>query len=311
VQLAAPLGTTAVQVASVGATLSVLSVIGVMFATVIGWAVARAGLAPVARLAGVAEQVTATGDAGRRVEVSRRDELGRLAASFNSMLSALQRSLAAQRQLVSDASHELRTPLASLRVNVELLADDPGMSEAERKEVLGRVVDQVAELSLLVASVTDLARGEPPQTAREEVRLDELTAAALEAARRDWPRSTFNADLSDCIVDGNADRLQVAIRNLLDNAAKFGPPDGAVEVRLASGELSVRDHGPGIDPDDLQHVFDRFYRSRSARAVPGSGLGLAVAREVARGHGGTIAVEPANGGGTLIRLTLPARPARH
>jgi two-component system sensor histidine kinase MprB len=309
VQLATPLGTTAVQVASVGATLSVLSVIGVMLATVIGWAVARAGLAPVARLASVAEQVTATGDAGRRVEVSRADELGRLATSFNSMLSALQRSLAAQRQLVSDASHELRTPLASLRVNVELLADDPGMSEAERKEVLGRVVDQVSELSLLVASVTDLARGEPPQTTRDEVRLDELTAAALEAARRDWPRTTFGADLDDCVVDGNADRLRVAIRNLLDNAAKFGPPDGAVEVRLAAGDLSVRDHGPGIDPDDLPHVFDRFYRSLSARAVPGSGLGLAVAREVARGHGGTIAAEPATGGGTLMRLTLPARPA--
>jgi two-component system, OmpR family, sensor histidine kinase MprB len=309
VQLATPLGTTAVQVASVGATLSVLSVIGVMFATVIGWAVARAGLAPVARLASVAEQVTATGDPGRRVEVSRRDELGRLAASFNSMLSALQRSLAAQRQLVSDASHELRTPLASLRVNVELLADDPGMSEAERKEVLGRVVDQVAELSLLVASVTDLARGEPPRTTRDEVRLDELTAAALDAARRDWPRTAFSADLDDCVVEGNAGRLRIAIRNLLDNAAKFGPPGGAVEVRLAAGELSVRDHGPGIDPDDLPHVFDRFYRSLSARAVPGSGLGLAVAREVARGHGGTIAAEPATGGGTMMRLTLPARPA--
>jgi two-component system, OmpR family, sensor histidine kinase MprB len=307
VQLAAPLDTTDVQVASVGATLSALSVIGVMIATVLGWAVARAGLAPVSRLASVAEQVTATGDAGRRVEVGHRDELGRLATSFNSMLSALQRSLAAQRQLVSDAGHELRTPLASLRVNVELLADDPGMSDAERKEVLGRVVDQVAELSLLVASVTDLARGEPPPTSREEVRLDEVAAVALDAARRDWPRTVFAADLDDSVVEGNAERLRIAIRNLLDNAAKFGPPDGEVEVRLADGELTVRDHGPGIDAADMAHVFDRFYRSLSARAVPGSGLGLAVAREVAHGHGGTIEAEPAPGGGTLIRLTLPAR----
>jgi len=309
VQLAAPLDTTDVQVASVGATLAALSVIGVMIATVLGWAVARAGLAPVARLASVAEQVTATGDAGRRVEVERRDELGRLAASFNSMLSALQRSLAAQRQLVSDASHELRTPLASLRVNVDLLADDPGMSDTEREEVLARVVDQVAELSRLVASVTELARGEPPRASRDAVRLDEVTAAALDTARRDWPRATFTADLDSGVIDGSADRLRIAIRNLLDNAAKFGPPDGVVEVRLADGELTVRDHGPGIDPDDLPHVFDRFYRSLSARAVPGSGLGLAVARDVAHGHGGTIDAEPAPGGGTLIRLTLPARPA--
>ncbi len=309
VQLAAPLDTTDVQVASVGATLATLSVIGVMFATVLGWAVARAGLAPVARLASVAEQVTATGDAGRRVEVGRRDELGRLAASFNSMLSALQRSLAAQRQLVSDASHELRTPLASLRVNVDLLADDPGMSDTERKEVLGRVVDQVAELSRLVASVTELARGEPVRASQGEVSLDEVTAAALEAARRDWPRTTFIADLQGGVVEGSADRLRIAIRNLLDNAAKFGPPGGAVEVRLAGGELTVRDYGPGIAPADLPHVFDRFYRSLSARAVPGSGLGLAVAREVARGHGGTIETEAADGGGTLMRLTVPARPA--
>lgn len=310
VQLAAPLGATEVQVASVGATLSVISLIAVMLATVVGWAVARAGLAPVARLASVAEQVTATGDAGRRVAVRRRDELGRLTASFNSMLSALQRSLAAQRQLVSDASHELRTPLASMRVNVELLAEDPGMSEAERREVLARVVDQVAELSRLVASVTDLARGEPLRASQDEVRLDEVTSEALEAARRDWPQTEFSAELDSSVVAGTADRLRIAIRNLLDNAAKFGPPDGAVEVRLTGGELTVRDHGPGIDPDDLPHLFDRFYRSLSARAVPGSGLGLAVAHEVARRHGGTIVAEAADGGGTLMRLTLPAHPSR-
>jgi len=308
VMLAAPLDATDVQVASVGATLAALSVIGIMIATVLGWAVARAGLAPVARLASVAEQVTATGDAGRRVEVARSDELGRLATSFNSMLSALQRSLAAQRQLVSDASHELRTPLASLTVNVDLLADDPGMSDAERAEVLARVVDQVAELSRLVASVTELARGEPPKRSQDEVRLDEVTSAAVDAARRDWPHMTFIADLGSGVVEGNADRLRIAIRNLLDNAAKFGPPAGPVEVRLADGELTVRDHGPGIDQNDLPYVFDRFYRSLSARAVPGSGLGLAVARDVAHGYSGTIAAERAPGGGTLIRLSLPVRP---
>jgi two-component system sensor histidine kinase MprB len=308
-QVAQSLSTTDLEVASVGATLSVLSVIGILAAAVLGWAVARTGLAPVTRLASVAEQVTATGDPARRVEVARRDEIGRLAASFNSMLSALQRSLAAQRRLVSDASHELRTPLASLRVNVDLLADNPDMPAAERQEVLARVADQVAELSQLVASVTELARGESPPAAREEVRLDEAAAAALEAARRDWPNTTFIADLHACVVVGSAGRLRVAIRNLLDNAAKFGPPGGDVEVRLAGGELTVRDHGPGIDPADLPHVFDRFYRSLSARAVPGSGLGLAVVREVARGHGGTVEARPAHGGGTLMRLTLPAAPA--
>jgi two-component system sensor histidine kinase MprB len=305
-QVAQSLGTTDLEVTSVGATLTVLSAIAIAVATLVGWAVARAGLAPVTRLASVAEQVTATGDPGSRVQVGRRqDELGRLAASFNSMLSALQQSLTAQRRLVSDASHELRTPLASMRLNVDLLNEHPDMPAAERQEVLARVVDQVAELSRLVADVTELARGEAPSADWGPVRLDEVAASALEAARRDWPKAEFSADLESCVVEGSAERLRVAVRNLLDNAVKFGPPEGPVLVRLASGSLTVRDHGPGISPGDMPHVFDRFYRSLSARAVPGSGLGLAVVREIARGHGGTVEAESALGGGTLIRLTLP------
>ena len=307
IQVAEPLTATDQEVATVGATLALLSAVGVVAATLLGWAVARAGLAPVARLASVAEEVTLTGDPGRRVEVQRRDELGRLATSFNSMLSALQRSLDAQRRLVSDASHELRTPLASLRLNAELLAAHPEMQAAERAEILDRVTGQAAELSRLVASVTDLARGEPLPKDSSRVRLDALASEALDAARRDWPQTQFEADLAACTVDGSADRLRVAVRNLLDNAAKFGPPEGPVRVRLADGELTVRDHGPGIDPDDLPFVFDRFYRALSSRSAPGAGLGLAVVREIALGHGGEVAAGPAPGGGTLMRLTLPVR----
>ena len=308
IQVAEALTATDQEVATVGATLALLSAVGVVAATLLGWAVARAGLAPVTRLATVAEEVTLTGDASRRVEVQRRDELGRLAASFNAMLSALQRSLDAQRRLVSDASHELRTPLASLRINADLLAEHPEMPAAERAEVLDRVAGQAAELSRLVASVTDLARGEPPSKDRSRLRLDAVTADALDAARRDWPKTEFDADLTACTVDGSAERLRVAVKNLLDNAAKFGPPEGPVQVRLAAGELTVRDRGPGIDTDDLPFVFDRFYRALSSRGAPGAGLGLAVVREIAIGHGGALAAEPAPSGGTLIRLTLPTCP---
>jgi signal transduction histidine kinase len=223
------------------------------------------------------------------------------------MLQALQRSLAAQRQLVSDASHELRTPMTSLRVNCELLASAPAMPEPERQEVLNRIVAQVAELSQLMTSVTELARGEAQSGQLGEVPLHDVVAASLDGARRDWPQTAFAADLEPCVVSGQADRLGIAVRNLLDNAAKFGSAGGRVEVRLRDGELTVRDRGPGIAPADLPQVFDRFYRAPAARAVPGSGLGLAIVRQVAERHGGSVEAEAASGEGTLVRLRLPVQ----
>jgi two-component system sensor histidine kinase MprB len=133
-----------------------------------------------------------------------------------------------------------------------------------------------------------------------------VASDALDAARRDWPKTEFDADLADCTVDGSAERLRVAVKNLLDNAAKFGPPQGPIQVRLADGELTVRDHGPGIDADDLPYVFDRFYRAPSSRSAPGAGLGLAVVQEIALGHAGMVTAEPAPGGGTVMRLRIPS-----
>jgi two-component system sensor histidine kinase MprB len=192
------------------------------------------------------------------------------------------------------------------------------MPEPERQEVLNRIVAQVAELSQLVTSVTELARGEaqgeaedkgqPPPGRARDVALHDVVAASLDGARRDWPRTAFSAELEPCVVVGQADRLGIAVRNLLDNAAKFGSPDGPVEVRLRGGELTVRDRGPGIAPADLPQVFDRFYRAPSARAVPGSGLGLAIVRQVAERHGGSVEAQAAPDGGTLVRLRLPASP---
>src|SRR2546429_10001517 len=310
VQLAVPLATVDQEVTSVGTTLALLSVIGVGLAALAGWAVARAGLAPVGRLAAVAEDVTATGDPDRRVEVHRADELGRLAVSFNTMLGALQRSLTAQRQLVSDASHELRTPLTSLRLNAELLAAEPGRPDPGGGGVPDRLVAQVAEPGQLVASVTELARDESQPGPLGEVELNQVVEASLAGARRDWPQTIFTAELEPWTVTGSTDSLQVAVRNLLDNAAKFGSPGARVEVRLRAGELTVRDHGPGIAPADLPHVFDRFYRAPSARGVPGSGLGLSIVRQVAERHGGTVLAEAAPDGGAPIRLRLPGRAGR-
>ena len=315
VQVAVPMNVVESELGTIGLTLGLLSLAGVALAALAGWGVVRAGLAPVGRLAAVAEEVTATGDPSRRVEVGRADELGRLAGSFNTMLSALQRSLAAQRQLVSDASHELRTPLTSLSINAELLAAEPDMPEAERREVLDRVVAQVAELGQLVAGVTELARGDGPAGSGGSggsggvdfaaVDLAAVVSVALDGAGRDWPQAAFLAHLQPGTVLGNPERLKTAVRNLLDNAAKFSPAGSPIEIRLRGGELTVRDYGPGIGAEDRPHVFDRFYRSVSARGVPGSGLGLAIVRQVAEDHGGTVEADAPAGGGTLIRLRFP------
>ncbi|HEY1915336.1 MAG TPA: HAMP domain-containing sensor histidine kinase [Streptosporangiaceae bacterium] len=305
-QLAAPLATVDTELASIGATLAVLSAIGVILAALVGWAVARAGLAPVARLAAVAEDVTASGYPHGQVNAGRPDELGRLAASFNRMLGALRRSHAAQRQLVSDTSHELRTPLTSLRINAELLASDNQLSEADRKAVLARIAAQAAELGQLVSDLTELAGDQVRSSPLAEVKLHDLVAGEVETARRNWPRATFQASLGPCVVRGSAEQLRRAVRNLLDNAAKFGPPQGRVEVVLAAGELTVRDYGRGIAPQDRAQVFERFYRAPSARSTPGSGLGLAIVRQVTEAHGGMIEAESPAGGGTLMRLWLPS-----
>jgi two-component system sensor histidine kinase MprB len=221
---------------------------------------------------------------------------------------ALADSLAAQRQLVADASHELRTPVTSLRTNAEMLRDASHVPDDDRRLIAGEVVEQAEELTGLIGDLIDLARGDVPDPATEDIRLDALAYESVQRARRHTPALDFRLDAEPCVVEGSPERLARAINNLLDNAAKHSPEGGVVELRVRDGVLTVRDHGPGIDPDDLPHVFDRFHRGANARGRPGSGLGLAIVRQVAEAHGGSVALEAAPGGGTLARLTLPSVP---
>jgi len=277
---------------------------GILVAAGLGLVVSRAALTPVRRLTGVAETVTETGDLSERIDVETTDELGRLASSFNTMLAALEVSTKAQRQLVADASHELRTPLTSMRTNIEVLARDRSITHEERKRLLTDVVDQLGEMTALIASLIELARGdqEPPEA--EDVRLDVLVADAVARARRDRPSVTFTTELRESHVRGVRETLERAVTNLLDNAAKWSPPEGEVDVRVEDGSVVVRDHGPGIDQEHLPYVFDRFYRAPAARKMPGSGLGLAIVKQVAEAHGGTVTAARAPGGGTVMTLSL-------
>ncbi|MGZ8695676.1 MAG: sensor histidine kinase, partial [Gaiellaceae bacterium] len=283
---------------------------GIGLAAVLGLLVSGAALAPIRRLTRATETVTETGDLSQRIEVHGRDELSLLAQRFNSMLEALEESTRAQRQLVADASHELRTPLTSLRTNIEVLARDRPLPPGERERLIADVLEQLGEMTALISELIELARGEQHVQEPEDVRLDLVTEAAVERARRNRPSVVFEADLHESPMRGVPSTLERAIGNLLDNAAKWSPPGGTVEVTVRDGEVRVRDHGPGIDPEDIPYVFDRFYRAKSARGMSGSGLGLAIVRQVAVQHGGQVWAEAAEGGGTVMHLLVgPPAPS--
>jgi two-component system, OmpR family, sensor histidine kinase MprB len=143
-----------------------------------------------------------------------------------------------------------------------------------------------------------------------EVRLDILVADAVSRMRARAPGTPFVTDLTACLVDADSERLARAVRNLLDNAVKWSPPGAAVEVSVGAGEVSVRDHGPGVDAEHRDRAFDRFWRAPRARSLPGSGLGLAIVRQVVQDLGGTATLDPAPGGGTVARMVLPWREVR-
>jgi two-component system sensor histidine kinase MprB len=279
---------------------------GIALAVGLGRLVSRNVVAPIASVTEAARHIAATEDLGRRIEVATHDEVGELAQHFNAMLDTLERSVAAQRQLVADASHELRTPITSLRTNIEVLAESDALPTDERARLLADVEEQTTELGMLVADLIELARGDEPRRESEDVRLDELVREAVARARRHAPQVRFETSLSPAVVEGTRERLARAVNNLLDNAGKHSPPGGLVEVHVDAAGVRVRDHGAGLDPEDLPHLFDRFYRGASSRGRPGSGLGLAIVRQVAEQHGGSVHAGNAPGGGAEFVLELPA-----
>jgi two-component system, OmpR family, sensor histidine kinase MprB len=286
--------------------LALVSAGGIALAAALGPVVARAALAPAGEVSDAAEQVARTHDLTHRIEMRGDDEFGRLAASFNDMMAALERSEAAQRRLVADASHELRTPLATLRTNIETLGRGDELDAAERKRLVEDITQELEEMTDLVGDVVELARA-PGQdaVARQDVALDELTRDAIERAERRARGLRFDPHLEPSLVHADAQRLGRAISNMLDNACKWSPEDGTVEVGVEDGRVTVRDHGPGFPKGDLDKVFDRFWRADEARGKPGSGLGLAIVQRVAEEHGGSARASNAEDGGAVVTLQLP------
>jgi two-component system sensor histidine kinase MprB len=309
VQIALPLTATQNQLHKLTLAFLILVLAGFGLVSAGTWFAIRRMLRPVVSLTDAAEQIAVTRDLTTRISTYSDDELGRLARSFNTMLDALERSLGQQRQLILDASHELRTPLASLRTNVEVLHDLDRLAPDQRRSLLDGIVTQLDELTGLVADVVELARGDAPESAQDDVSFDELVSHAVDRARRHWPQVVFMLEAQPCMVRGGPGRLNRAVANLLDNAGKFSSPGSVVDVSLsASGELTVTDRGPGIPEVALPHVFDRFYRADEARALPGSGLGLAIVKQVVDGHGGSVTVANRPAGGAVVTMRLTALP---
>ena len=307
VQLARPLDEVDRQLDRVVLVLLLVGAAGVALGAALGALVARTALSPVASFTRRTEELAAEGDTSQRIHTERTDELGRLARTFNTTLDALERSVEAQRHLVADASHELRTPIASLRANIQTLEHADRLPEAERASLREDILLELDELTSLVADIVELARGAKTGELVDDVRVDEIVEQVVARARARAPDGvTVDLATEPTVVRGEPERIQRAISNLVDNALKWSPQGGRVEIELADGDLSVRDHGPGFSESDLPHVFERFYRADSARALPGSGLGLAIVRQAAEAHGGEAQAANAAGGGALLRVSFGA-----
>lgn len=290
-------------------TLLIVAASGLLLALAMGWLLARAALRPLEEVTDEIETITETNDMRYRLEEGDADELGRLRRVFNRLLSSVESSQTLQRQLVVDASHELRTPLTSLRTNAQVLSRANELSPEDLTQLTNDMVTQVDELASLVTDLGELARGERSEGAVVSLRLDECVDECVDTART-YARIkdiTIDSEVEPSFVDGRRDRLVRAISNLLTNAVKFTPRGGRIIVTSSSGTVTVSDSGPGISNEDVPFVFDRFWRSASSRALPGSGLGLSIVAQVVAEFHGTVSVgRDAELGGARFTITIPS-----
>jgi two-component system, OmpR family, sensor kinase len=263
-----------------------------------------------------AEAIAATGDVDRPIpQVSGNDEASRLARALQQTTARLRALLDTQRNLLADTAHELRNPLTVIHTNLDLLRLD--IDAATREEVADETLAEAQRMRRLVDDLLLLAEveGQERQT-QEPVRLDELVRSAIASFHDQAPGNEFEVDAQDgLVVQGNTEQLRRVVVNLVENATQYGEPESTVRVTVTRrgrrGILEVSDTGPGIAPEHIPHIFDRFYRVDSARrrSTGGTGLGLAIVREIVTAHGGSVQVESYPGQGSTFRVTLPAEPS--
>jgi two-component system sensor histidine kinase MprB len=279
-----------------------------LLALSLGVLLARAALHPLEDVTDDIEDIAETSDMSRRLDEGDVDELGRLRRTFNRLLGTVEDSQMLQRQLVLDASHELRTPLTSLRTNAQVLSRAQQLAPEDLQQLTDDMVAQVDELAALVGDLAELARGERSEGPVERIRLDDVVEECVETART-YARIKnviIESELETSMVVGRRDRLVRAISNLLTNAIKFTPAGSEIRVSTAAGVITVSDSGPGVAPEDVAMIFNRFWRSPTSRGLPGSGLGLSIVDQVVSELDGSVDVDrdPVLGGARFsITLT--------
>jgi two-component system sensor histidine kinase MprB len=306
IQVARPLGETSRFLDRLAMLLALVTAGGIAIGVAAAVVVTGAASAPVHRLTALTRAVRESGDLSQRVEITSNDDLGRLAHSVNSMLEELERAAVAQQRLVDDASHQLRTPLTSIRTNVDVLQRAKSLDAKIAREVIADLSAQTDELTGLVRDLVDLASSVESDVQRGPVALDEVADEAVRRVRSAFDSVRIESSLVPTTVVGSTERLVRMVQNLLHNAGKWSPEGATVSVTMdGSGELRVVDHGVGVDDEEKQRIFERFYRAADVRDVPGSGLGLAIVRQIAVDHGGNVRVEDTDGGGATFIVRLP------
>lgn len=305
--LGRPLEATNNILAMLAWSLATFGFLGVGVSSAIGFVIARSAVRPMRRLTEAVTHVTDTSDL-TPITIEGGGEVADLGRSFNTMLSSLQSSRERQRRLIADAGHELRTPLTSLRTNVELLVADERsrmLPEGARADILRDIAAQLGEFTTLVGDLVHLSREDVVEPHPEPIDLRDVVRSAIARAKRRGPSLTFDVELNPFYLVGESDSLERAITNLLDNAVKFSPQEGTVHVLLEGDRLRISDQGPGIPDDELPHVFDRFWRSPTARNTPGSGLGLSIVAQTIKAHGGWVKAGRSAEGGAEFIIRVP------
>ena len=304
-QVARPLDETNRVLSSLRERTVVIVLIATAIGALLGSLIAGRVTASLRRLTVAADSVRTTG----RLDVpvpgaTGADEVSRLSASFSGMLGSLARSQSEQRRLVQDAGHELKTPLTSIRTNLDVLRRHPDLEGGQRSQVIGDLHAEVEEMVDLVEEIVAVAGGVASDEPATEFSLGDAAADVVDRFQRRTGR-TIRLDADESLVLAQPTGVQRAISNLIDNAIKFDPSGGLIEVTVRQGRVDVLDHGPGIEPEDAPLVFERFHRGAEARTLPGSGLGLSIVRDVVDRNRGTVHAAMRLGGGAVVGFTLP------